>query len=313
MRDYKAEEKAFRELHPETKRKAMTKNFIVEEGNVIDTDTGEVVNDQYELLPVVSGEVIERRKEGAKVKEAIHDHNEENGGFVFAYYEACKQMNERFPDLNQADLASLMFIGVHMSFGTNLIVHANGKKLDKKGLGELLGMSRNKFSQFYRKLKANGILHETDAGLMMSPEVFYRGHAKDASKSTEALQHTRMYRKTIKDLYGQFDARSMKKLGLVYSVLPYVNFRVNVVCKNPVTNNPDELNAMTIGELAEAIGYQSARKLSQSLREVKYNGQSVFKLVEDDGDARSKYIIVNPSVVYAGSGEALEGLRVLFR
>lgn len=315
MRDYKAEQRAFQDLHQE-QRKELTRqkqNMVVEDGNMIDTETGELLNDKFEINEVVSGDTVEKRKKGKAVKEEVQKHSEENGGFVFAFYETCKQISEQYPDFNQADLASLMFVGVHVSFGTNHLTHPNGKKIDKKALKGLLGMSRNKFTQFYRKLISNEILTETETGLVMNANMFFRGFEQDIPKSAAELQHTRMYRQTIKDLYGMFDQRSMKKLGLIYAVLPYVNYRVNIVCNNPTNNNEDELNAMTIGELADTLGYEDTTKLAKNLKEIKHNGQSVFKLVEDDNDSRSKYVIVNPNVVYAGNGEALKSLQILFR
>ncbi|KAF0816585.1 hypothetical protein KIS4809_4652 [Bacillus sp. ZZV12-4809] len=312
MRDFAAEERAYKDIHQEA-RKSRKRNLTVIDGTIVDNETGEVVNDRYELVTKAPDEVRRKWAEGQRVKQELADHHDQNGGFVFAYYESCKAVTERLPGFNQPDLARLMLIGTYVNFGTNHLTHPNGRAIDKKALAEILGMSRNKFSEFYKRLVEGGAVIEAPTGLIVNAELFYRGYESDAPKSVDHLQHTRMYRKTVRELYEMLGSRSVKKLGIVYSVLPYVNFKVNTVCRNPQNSNEDELDAMTIGELADILGYEHVGFFAKTLKSIKHNGQSVFKLVEDDGDARSKYIIVNPNVVYAGNGDSLKGLKVLFR
>lgn len=208
-----------------------------------------------------------------------------------------------------------MFIGTYVSYNEGdpshgYLRHDNGVPINKKSLGELLGMSRNKYSDFYAKLVEENILAELPEGLAMNPTVFYRGENLDAIKGD--YQYTRLFRKTVRELYSKFDGRSIKKLGVVYAVLPYVNFNFNVICNNPHQVVDGKIQPMKLKELAERLGYKDYKHLLKTMQEIKYKDQPVFKFVDDGKDRHSSYIVVNPSVIYAGNGKHLDAIKVLF-
>ncbi|WP_160848087.1 hypothetical protein [Pontibacillus yanchengensis] len=159
-----------------------------------------------------------------------------------------------------------------------------------------------------------GILNEDNTGaIRVNPSVFYRGAEKDFKKVAGAMQYTRVYRKTIRELYAMYNGRTIKQLGLIYAVLPYINFNYNIVCHNAEEYNKDNVKPMTTADLAKKLGYSKAEQLTKALRGVKYEGQRVFGFFECEDDARKKKIVVNPNVIYAGSGEKLDGIKILFK
>ncbi|GAA0427284.1 hypothetical protein GCM10008934_16340 [Virgibacillus salarius] len=311
FRDYKAEQQAYKDLHPNTREELVKKsqNFAVVDGQPINPDTGEIL-ENIDIQTVITNQQVTAKR----AIENLAQHQTDHGGFFFAYYEACKSMSDRFPQLTQSDLARLMFVGTYLSWETNHLVYDNGRPINKRALGELLGMrSRNKYSEFYRKLIDNEIIYEQKSGLVMNATVFYRGTDKKASIDAKKMQYTRLFRKTIRELYAMFSGRSIKKLGVLYAVLPYINFNYNIVSKNPTEVQSEKIEPMPVSELADKLGYSDARKLMPVLREIKYEGKPVFGFFETDGDARKKKIVVNPSVVYAGNGKRLDAIKILFK
>lgn len=301
----------WKSLNKKTKREVLQRkqNLFVHNGRIYDED-GVDVSDIYE----VNVKMTPKQAYGLNCKQALAEHETENDGFVFAFFQACKSMSEQFPMLSQSDLARLMFISTFIGFETDELLLDNGKSVDKKTLQQLLSLSRSRFSEFYNKLLEHEILREGENGeLSINGNLFYRGRLKKVEYLTQTAQFSRVFRKTVRDLYGKYNGRSIRQLALIYMVLPYVNFNYNIICYNPAESNYERVNPMTAQELSERLGYGDYRKLTAALRKIKYKGQSVFGFFEVESDKRKRKIVVNPNVVYAGNGEELKAIKILFK
>jgi hypothetical protein len=305
-----SEQRQFMNLHPKVRRGFLDQkeNLTVKDG-VITNHNGTDVSHIFEVVMKQSAE----QAEGFRIKKELRNHEEENGGFVFAFFNACTTMADQFPALTQSDLARVMFIGTYSAWGTGQLKHDNGIPINKKTLGELLAMSRNKFNEFYKSIVDCEIIAEQDGAIFMNPTIFYRGSMDDVKHLTNDMQHTRLFRKTVRDLYAMYNGRTIKQLALIYSVLPFVNFAYNIIAYNPDEMNPELVRPITLDKLAALLGYQSSDKLVVALRKLKYEGKSVFGFFETDGDKRSKKTVINPRVVFAGNGKSLDAIRILFK
>ncbi|QNG60330.1 hypothetical protein H4O14_02025 [Bacillus sp. PAMC26568] len=279
---------------------------------VINMETGEIA-DHYEPSPVYS----ENQKRSIKGITELQKHHEEHGGFITAFFEQSKTMSERFPELTQSDMARVLFLATYTSYSDRdnshgYLKHDNGRYISKKGLFELLKMSRNKFDEFYKKINANEIIVEHDGNLAVNPVYFYRGDLSKVKAISNDLQRTRIFRKTVRELYGEYSDRKIKQLGLIYAVLPFIHFKFNVLAYNPDEHVADYVKPMRLGDLADKLGYAKASALKAALRAIRYEGKAVFQFVEDEADCRKRKIIVNPAVVFASSNDSLEAIKVLF-
>jgi AraC-like DNA-binding protein len=312
-RDRFAEQRAMNDLHPAVREKtiAMLQNFEVIDGRAWDKETGEEITHLLDIGPKVKQQTYEQ-KEGARIREELAAHEKEHGGFIYAFFTACTQMSDRLSFLQQGDLARLMFIGSYVSWETNHLVYDNGRPINKRQLGELLGMSRSKYSEFYKKLTENEVIAETNEGLVMNPELFYRGRTAKIKTIVKTYEYTRLFRKTVRDLYATYNGRSIKKLALIYAVLPYVNFNHNIVSENPNEVKDEKIIPMTVTTLARRLGYSDTAKFTAALNSVTYKGQRVFGLFEM-GDKRKRKVVVNPAAFYAGNGKHLAYIKLLFK
>lgn len=286
---------------------AMKENLRIIDGRMY-TENGTDVTHMLEI----NLKVTEGQHEGLKVVENVAKHEEANGGFVFAFYNACTTMEEAFPTLSQSDLARVMFIGTFAAWSTGQLKHDNGAAIDKKALGELLGLGRNKFNTFYKSALKCELIANIEGALFINPAYFYRGNKGDVKHLTKDLQYTRLFRQTVRDLYAMYNGKALKQLALIYAVLPFVNFNYNIIAYNPDEMDPEEVRPITVEKLAALLGYKDAPSLTAALRKLKYDGKAVFGLFETD-DRRAKKVIINPRVVYAGSGKSLDAIRVLFK
>lgn len=312
--DRAREEKLWRNLPPKTKRGilALKENANVRNGRIYDLEG----NDRSHLLEV-NLKTTERQIQALKAVDELTKHELENGGFVFAFFESCKTMAERFPTLSQSDMARLMFIGTYTGYVTGRLEFDNGRKINKKDLEKLVNMSERKFRDFYKKLIAENIIREESDGIYMNPSVFYRGRLADSEYDLRNYQQTRLFRKTVRELYQKYNnGRTIKQLAIVYAVLPFLNFKYNVVCYNPTESNEDNVKPMPLHVLAELLGYKDKTKFKQALERIKLDGEPVFCLVPNPHDRRQRRIIVNPRVVFAGPAETLtetlKAVKILF-
>ncbi len=297
------EQRAWMRLTPKQKRAIMSEK----ESLTIINGNGEDVTHRYD----VGIKVTQQQSYGKQTVEELAKHETENGGYVFAFFNACRTMEEEFPQFNQSDLARLMFIGTYVAWETGQLKHDNGVPINKKTLEQLVGMSRNKFGEFYKKALQSDIIREEGTDLYVNPGYFYRGRLQNVKEITKSFQYTRLFRKTVRDLYAMYNGRTIKQLALIYAVLPFVNFKYNIIAYNPDESNYDLIQPMELDKLATLLGYQSSKKLSTALRGIKYEGQPVFGFFDASG--KKKKVVINPRVVYAGDGKNLEAIRILFK
>ncbi|WP_226677068.1 hypothetical protein [Rossellomorea aquimaris] len=275
---------------------------------VMDPNTGEII-EHYEPSPVFSD----------SQKKAFHDNSElaffakENDGFILAFYEFGQSIFEQYGEkFTSADLARIHFIATYQNYKDNYLRFDNQHYIDEKALKGLLKLSRNRFPEFYKKLIDNKILTEEGDKLMMNTEYFYRGETRKVRRTGQNVQHMRLFRKAIRELYGEFTGKKTGQLGLLYAVMPFVNFRCNIISHNPGESVSDYVKPMRLGELAEKVGYKDVKKLRAAMRGIRVNNQPAFQFVEDEADLRSRKIIVNPRIMFASNNEALEAIKALF-
>jgi len=304
--------KQFVQLNPTTRGKAIAQkqNYVVKDGKPYSLDTGEYLGDLFthDLVP----KMTESKFRAIESVQALGSHEEENGGFVFAFFQQSRTIIERFPSLNNADIARLMYLGTYIAWNTGRLQYDNGKVINREGFEKLTGLSRKRARELFSRYCQEGIISESEGALFMNPTVFFRGNIKSIQSHTADLQHTRMFKKTVRDLYDLSNGRTVGQLALVYSVLPFLNFETNIVCHNPDETDSERLQPMNIESLAELLGYANAAKLKMTMNRVKIDGKVVFGFFENTNDRRQKGITVNPRVVFGGNGEQLQAIRTQF-
>lgn len=301
---------------PVQERQAIIKrkqNLTVIDGVTYDAE-GNNVTHLFEIVPVHSQDAAENRAKALKAIDELTAHEVDNGGFVFAFFRQARTIVERFPTLTQADTARLLFIGTFVAWQTGRLQYDNGRPISKKQLQELTGMSRNRFADLWKRLEGEGILTQEDEtkDVFMNPSVIYRGNMKEIAADVSDFEYTRVFRDTVRRLYEEFDGKRLTQLGLIYSVLPFINVQTNIVALNPEERDTERLRPMNVRTLAMILEYGDPHKLKTALNAAKVDGKPVFLFADDPYNRREKRIVVNPKVVFKGNGEALRAINVLF-
>lgn len=304
--------KEFVQLHPNTRRKAIAQkaNFTVVDGVPYDRETHESLEGRFvaELIPVRT----EAQVKVIESKQILGDHEKENGGFVFTFFKQSRMISERFPTLNNSDIARLMYLGTYIAWNTGRIQYDNGRVIDREGFEKLMGLSTKRSRELFKRYVEAEILTERDDCIFMNPTVFYRGNVKTISHAVSDMQYTRLFKKTVRDLYEKTNGKTVGQLALVYSVMPFLNFETNIICYNPDETDMDRIRPMGLEKLAILLEYANAGKLKAALNRVQIDGQVVFNFFENPRDRREKRITVNPRTIFAGTGEQLAAIMVQF-
>jgi len=310
--DWQKEQQEWQGLHPNIKREVnrFSDNFIMKDGRAFSTETG------VDITHIIADgkKTTAEQVRGLQAIDEMSEHQIENGKFMFAFFKQLTTMESRFPSLTKQDSARLMYLGTFTAWKTNRLQTDNGKKhYTKKDIGILVDMSSKRFNEFFRKLENEGIIEEKETGeVYMNQTVFYRGKLRDNDYDVSDLDHTRLFRKTVRDLYAEFKGRRLAQLSVIYSIIPFLNFNYNIVCHNPSETSEDLVEPMGLDELTKILDYSNTTVLKQSLNRIKVDGKPVFGFFENPYDRRKFRIVVNPRVVFAGNNDSLRAIKVLF-
>lgn len=276
---------------------------------VVNTQTGEAITEE---VRVVSLAADEKRRETAK-KEAEKKRRQElaqatggNKRFIFHIYHICVNT---FPEMQPANLTRLMFLVTHISYN-NVLVDKKNKPLSKSQIQKLMKLNKTQFYDFWSEMEKFQIIKETNQGIAINDELFFKGSITPelfGSNPLDAPVITRLYIKGVQELYKKATPASHKSLSYIFRILPFVNRRYNVVCFNPLEEDADLVQPMTLLDFADTIGYSrnNIKRLMRTLQESTFevNGHETkavgFANINSFATEDSK-IFINPRVYYGG-------------
>lgn len=276
---------------------------------VVNTQTGEAITAE---VRVVSLAADEKRRETAK-KEAEKKRRQElaqatggNKRFIFHIYHVCVNT---FPEMQPANLTRLMFLATHITYN-NVLVDKKNKALSKPQIQKLMKLNKTQFYDFWNEMEKFQIIKETNQGIAINDELFFKGSITPelfGSNPLDAPVITRLYIKGVQELYKKATPASHKSLSYIFRILPFVNRRYNVVCFNPLEEDADLVQPMTLLDFADTIGYSrnNIKRLMRTLQESTFevNGHETkavgFANINSFATEDSK-IFINPRVYYGG-------------
>lgn len=122
-----------------------------------------------------------------------------------------------------------------------------------------------------------------------------------------------MFNNAIKELYETALPKEHKKLALLIDILPYVNLKYNIICKNIEEESIENIKSYTLKELCEIINYDKTHssRLKSDLLKLKVNNQKVVAITNTSD---TEIITINPIVYYKGTDlDDLEYLINIFK
>jgi hypothetical protein len=259
---------------------------------IFDPDTGECLvagpADTYKLVNIAQSEMYHER-ETFKGRQT---------DFTFTAMEA---VGEVASVLSTAQCGYLLVLQCYVDYDSGRLVNADKSIMKTADMLSALKLRRKRstFYAFMTSCVSNGIITETDGDYFVNPRYHFRGKARD----TRVI---RTYTMRVKQAYS--DARKAADLGLVYKMLPYVNYEMNALCSNPLERDPHKIAWLSGQELARIIGV-SESELSRRIRRVTVGDEYIIARITV-GDC-AKYMF-NPNVFKRNSKPIDDTAQAMF-
>ena len=271
-----------------------------------DEETGEILLDRqvddsaYIDINIQS----EKQKQFLRSKNRMENMESDLGGFYMLYY------NEKLFDglISDKHIAKVIYLATFVEYDTNRLVFPQaGRKavpFTEQDVKTVLGLTnRTTYAEFKKEIIDSGIMLITDDGIYMSKQYFNKGTEKG-----NQYYFVKMYIDTIRQLYRQTSTRQHKTLGHLFKLIPYVDYRYNIITKTP--NDPELAveNRLTKEQVAQLLemDLEAYKKVENQLLKLKIDfrgktycliGHVTLKTVDVDNNIVLKnHYVVNPLI-----------------
>lgn len=258
---------------------------------MVDIETGEVFSN---VKYIRTADSYETYKKLQSKKTAYRS----GKNFIFLTYKMLKEINIDKEIFKKEDITKIIYIASFMNYDCKLM-STERTPMTKTILKEKLGLSNYGFDLFYKKLINNKVLTEKDGCIYFDNKIAFRGRPFDYSDN-----FTRIYKDNIQKIYENIDIREHKKLSILFLMIPYLNLKYNIICKNPYETNENLVEPLTLGEMAELFGIKersfiTSIKYLKSVRDI--NGNPLIAEISMCPEISENVFIVNPKFIYAGN------------
>lgn len=254
-------------------------------------------------------DIIKIKEQKDKKKYRFMEKSEENkevidefGSFYFNFYNKYNQVERQY-------LFRFMYLCAFMNY-ENILAN-NRRSFNEDDLKKILNLSNSEYYRTKNSLLDNEFIRIQGKEIIINDVICKKGKVK-INKSIEVV---RMFDNAIKELYINSVPREHKKLALLIEILPYVNYKYNVLCHNPKEENLTKIKPLSMRELCCLVRYDenNSNKLKKDLFKIRVGGELVIGIWER---ACGKTIHVNPCVYYKGKVKFLkekveDGLSIL--
>lgn len=278
---------------------------------VIDNDTGEIINENFNIDEI---EDVKRKKEGIRRSKEFEEfktiQSAYMGNFIFFLY---KSVNELEEILSDNDLVRYIYLGTFTKSNGYLILDNNKTYITKKEMQNLLKMGDTAFKKFFNNIISNNLLTEINDKYRINIYYFWRGKEINYKSITgnKLENYTRIYINATRELYKS-NYKRPKKLAMAYKLIPYINWKYNVLCNNIKETCKEKIDILHIENIINIVGYNKKNigRFKYYFYGIKFYGYSLFMTLQDQPEYKSSIILVNP--LFAYRNRVVNDLKYLF-
>lgn len=211
------------------------------------------------------------------------------GSFYFNFY---KRLLDK---IEPQYLTRFLYLCTYLDYEGRLVkrVGKTNVLLKESELQFILKLSRTETYNTKIVLINNNLIEVKDNVIYINQEYCRKGDIMKNSK----VQKVRMFNDGIRELYETSTKTEHKRLALLFQLLPYVNLRWNVICKNPKEEMLEEIKPYSIKELMLLLEQTNITRFKKNLLDLTVNGESVFMF---NKKKKGDLLTVNPKVYYKG-------------
>lgn len=238
-----------------------------------------------------------RHKEEREKKFLARCNNLPLGRFYFV------PSDERFEGLTPETVTRLIYLNTFADYNNKLML-TERTSIQYKDLPELLGIAKATVSSFWKEISPKYITKTKDKMLFTNGNIFVKGKISTASIKPEYLK---FYTEGVSRLYQSTTKYQHKRLGYLFTLLPFINVEYNVLCYNPLEKDIDRIEFITLSEFCRLIEYSVSNmdRLFGVYNSVSFevNGRKerFCSVVYDGTDQQNGKVFINPHILYSGS------------
>ena len=282
----------------------------------VDPESGEVRQGLL-LSPEEINQTMQQQAVNAARRQYMHEKTElseevsmlaHGKGFFFCKY-------NQFLQSIQNDYASafrFLYISTYADYNGMLC------KRDRKN--KSTAMTKDELCSFFRcnervnrrilaQLQESGLILEKNGCFYINDKYSIRG----SLKITEKQEVTRVFINGVRQLYTRSDAKEHKKIGRIIALLEFMHTDTNILCRNPLESDWDEIQPLTMNDVCEILGYErrATNVVQPMLLSPRIYDLSILGIF---WDGKKKVIVVNPYLFYSGSDpQAIRWVVSLFK
>lgn len=276
--------------------------FTVEVPEGCDIDIKYLSDEQMEAKRNKSDAKIKNDKQKCKDSKEMKKLTEILGSFYHFKYEYNDKI---FKELSIIDIGRLFILSDYV------LNSRSRRKIKKKDLAKIWATNQTRANETFKLLLEYGYIKlDKDGNIMINENIMKVGEGYRVKHPTT---YTRVFCEPGIDFYEGLPSKQKKYYGLIIAILPFVNFKHNVLCSNPTETDIDKLELLNWKDLCKIVGYDESHstRLSKELIKLKVYDSEVFMYHTGANGTR---ITINPSLYYAGDKpEDLEYLFNLFK
>lgn len=274
----------------------------------INEETGEFIRYDESVRVITKSDEVKSLNFTVKIKNDSSFRTMQNdylGMFVFYVYNNIDTLEEK---LGSSDCVKFIFLGSYVKDDGYLRHDNKNTNMTKKDIEKIMKLSKSSFAVFYKKLLEFNLLVVNDYGIKINSEYFKRGKQNKTLHKEEGI--VRIYTSHTRQLYNDTNKSSLRKLIIIYKLLPLVHWSHNSICYNPNEINIDDVVPMKIGDVSDYLGYDKTHitRFEKDLYSLKIGDNFVFGTFRV-GAKENTHIVVNPRIYHKGNNE--DGLRWL--
>ncbi len=303
---------------------------------VVDADTGEVVEQENYTL-VTHAEVARRRqhsqieREQTALKQFKLDMENKTlrlkcgftedesldeipSSFIWAYFQEQQRM---FPDLKTQDISRLVYLSTYAEFNTNKL-KSNGSYVEPSEVFKLMNLDRKTYKAWIQKMLDHDYIEFKRGRVIINDNFIFKGPLGELMRAGgEKVKAVRLFTDMVRELYLNLTPAEHHKMGVVLQMIPYINPYFNCLAKNPNTNEIEHLVPMTLGELAEKLGYsiKQCRRLGNDILGMRFGAgrkRIAVMVALDDMKPENMIVLFNAKLFFGGSALQYNEVNRLF-
>lgn len=275
----------------------LTKEDILDTRHVTEVSevTGEVISYTKDILTKEGQDKVDNNKKLKVSQKELHQYlRSEVGNFFFYFYNVLDEV-----EIKPQYKVRFLYLASHLDYNNNLLVargEYNAKiQLNRQMISDILKLKNAEFKNTLKILIEKGLIIKDDKHYKLNTNYSIKG---DIPKNKN--EYTRVFIKSIRELYDKCEPKQHKQLYYLFKMLPYINVNFNMPCSNISIDIMSKIEPLTIKELCVRVGYgiSNNNKLWNILRGFKIGEDYVVcKHTVDENE----YIAINPRVYYAGT------------